>query len=111
AGFRSCGILSGERTRARPGGRARKAASAGENDVRRLRALLALLRHELDLRTLGKGLEALALDAAEVNEEVLAAVVRGDEAIPLGVVEPLHGSGCHLMKHLLAIDSRTGGEV
>jgi hypothetical protein len=34
-----------------------------------------------------------------MDEHVLAALVRGDESVPLRVVEPLHGSCCH-MKHL-----------
>src|SRR5690348_16976561 len=30
-----------------------------------------------------------------VDEHVLAAISGGDEPIPLRIVEPLHGSGCH----------------
>src|SRR5205814_6302824 len=52
-------------------------------------------RVELDLRALGEGLEALACDRAVMDEEVLASVVRGDEPVPLRVVEPLHGSCRH----------------
>src|SRR6188472_102864 len=99
------------RARPRVGGRARGSASAGEDDVGRLRAFLTLLGYELDLRALGEGLEALARDAAEMDEEVFAAVVRGDEPIPLGVIEPLHGSGCHLSKTPPCLDSRTGRKV
>src|SRR4249919_345720 len=69
------------------------------NDVRRLGALLTLARLELDARTLGEALEAITGDVAEVHEEILRALVRGDEAVPLAVVEPLHGSSCH-RKHL-----------
>src|SRR5688572_27450507 len=36
-----------------------------------------------------------------MDEEVLAALVRRDEAEALVVVEPLHGSGCHLIPPLL----------
>src|SRR4029078_13467247 len=99
------------RARPRVGGRARGSASAGEDDVGRLRAFLTLLGYELDLRALGERLEALARDAAEMDEEVFAAVVRGDEPIPLGVIEPLHGSGCHLSKTPPCLDSRTGRKV
>jgi hypothetical protein len=31
-----------------------------------------------------------------VDEDVLATVVLGDEAVALVVAEPLHGSGCQL---------------
>src|SRR4051794_23746276 len=34
-----------------------------------------------------------------MDEEVLAALVRGDEAEALVVVEPLDGSGCHAFLH------------
>src|SRR3954447_25354266 len=61
-----------------------------------LRAFLALLEVELDVRALRKRLEPLALQRAEVDENVLASVARGDESEPLRVVEPLNGSGCHL---------------
>src|SRR2546423_1926376 len=64
--------------------------------VRRLRALLPLRRLELHLRSLRQALEALAGDAAVMDEEVLAAIVGRDEAIALLVVEPLDGSCCHL---------------
>src|SRR4051794_21536185 len=64
-------------------------------DGRSLRALGALLGLELDVRALGQRLEAVATDRAEMNENVLPAVSRRDEPEALGVVEPLHGSGCH----------------
>src|SRR5215208_125247 len=60
-----------------------------------LGALVALLRLELDLRALIEGLEARAFDRAEMDEEVLASLVRRDEAEALVRVEPLDGSGCH----------------
>src|SRR5205823_10299116 len=65
-------------------------------DVRRLRALLTLSRFELHLGTLGECLEALAGDAGVVHEQVLRPVLGGDEAVPLVVAEPLHGSSCHV---------------
>src|SRR5205085_6860810 len=49
-----------------------------------------------DLRALGQRLEAAAGDGAVVHEQVLALIVRRDEAEALLVAEPLHGSGCHL---------------
>src|SRR6187402_147262 len=72
----------------------------GEDDVGRLGALVALARLVLDLRALGEGLEPVAADAAVVDEEILATILRGDEPVSLAVVEPLNGSACH-MKHLL----------
>src|SRR5918996_1570547 len=70
--------------------------SAGDDDVRRFGALLALARLELDARTLDEALEAIAGDVAEVHEQILRPLVRGDEPVALRVVEPLHGSGCHM---------------
>ena len=82
------------------------------DDVASLGALLALGRLELDARTLGEGLEALARDRAEMDEDVLAALIRGDEAIPLRVVEPLNGSGCHICTPPLeALNVLGGAEV
>jgi peptide/nickel transport system ATP-binding protein len=66
-----------------------------KNDVLRLGAFCALGCLELDLRSLGERLEAVTNDRAVVNKKVLTLVRGGDEAIPLGVVEPLHGSSCH----------------
>src|ERR687884_2038207 len=65
-------------------------------DVRRLRALRPFARLELDLRAFGQRLEALAGDLREVDEDVLAAAVGRDEAVALGVVEPLDVSARHL---------------
>src|SRR5205809_8026695 len=74
-------------------------------DVARLGALRAFLDLVLHLRAFGEALEALAGDRAEVNEDVVAAVGLRDKAVALRVVEPLHGSGCHVF-HLPA-PSRT----
>src|SRR5947209_16082309 len=83
---------------------------ADGDNVASLGALLALGRLELDARTLGEGLEALGVDRAEMDENILAALVRGDEAVPLRVVEPLHGSCCHMENTSLRGSSeRTGG--
>lgn len=68
------------------------AALGDRADVRRLRALLPIARLELDFRALSEALEALAGDAAVVDEEVFPAVIGRDEAVPLVVVEPLDGS-------------------
>lgn len=47
---------------------------------------------ELDELADAEGAEAVGLDGGVVDEEVLAAVVWGDEAVALVVVEPLHGA-------------------
>src|SRR5207249_1448129 len=60
--------------------------------VLRSRALLALHHVELDLGALAKRLVTLALDGAVMTEDVLAAVVTGDEAEALVVGEPLDRS-------------------
>src|SRR5919202_4702312 len=64
-------------------------------DVDGLRALVPGLGVVADAGALGEGLEALGVDARVVDEEVLARVVRRDEAVTLVVVEPLDGSGGH----------------
>src|SRR4051794_9001652 len=64
-------------------------------DVDGLRALVARLGVVRHSRTLGKGAEAVAVDTAVVDEQVLAAFIRSDEAEALVVVEPLDGSFCH----------------
>jgi hypothetical protein len=35
-----------------------------------------------------------------MHEEILAAVLGGDEAVSLGIVEPLDGTGCHVISSL-----------
>src|SRR4051812_30951921 len=64
-------------------------------DVDGLRALVAGLGVVGHLGTLGEGLEAAGVDAGVMDEQVLAVVVRRDEAEALVVVEPLDGSGRH----------------
>src|SRR3954452_9998095 len=65
-------------------------------DVLRLRALLALLGVVGDLRALAERAVPVSLDRAVMDEEILAAVVRRDEAETLLVGEPLHCSCCHV---------------
>src|SRR6478736_8148933 len=64
-------------------------------DVLRLRALRPLGDVELDLLVLVQRLVALRLDGRVVNEDVVAAVLLGDEAEALLSVEPLHGALSH----------------
>src|SRR5438093_10264114 len=73
------------------------AASAlgDRNDVRRLRALGTLALLELHPSTLSEGLEAVAGDVAVMDEEILRALVGGDEAVPLRIIEPFDDSVSH----------------
>src|SRR3954454_9256728 len=85
----------------RPAEAGRPACSgAGERlqrgDVDGLGPLVPGLGVVADARALGEGLEALGVDARVVDEEVLARVIRRDEAEALVVVEPLDGSGGHV---------------
>src|SRR5687768_6564183 len=65
-------------------------------DVIRLHALLALGSLVRDLGALLKALEAVTRYARMVHEEVLATLIRGDEAVALIVVEPLYRSLGHV---------------
>jgi hypothetical protein len=60
------------------------------HDVFSLRALLALADVKLDLLTFLELPEPAALDRREVDEAILAAVVRRYETVTLLCVEPLH---------------------
>src|SRR5215208_6160584 len=71
-----------------------------EADVHRLRPLVADLLLVLHLGVLRQALEALAVDARVVDEEVAVALVRSDEAVALFIVEPLDGSGRHVSPFL-----------
>src|SRR6187399_3015347 len=66
-------------------------------DVVRLQALRTALHLELDFLPFLEGLEAGHLDRGVMREQILAALARGDEAEAFGVVEPLYGTGCHLL--------------
>jgi hypothetical protein len=80
--------------------------SVGGADVRRLLALGAGGDVEVDALTFGEGLETLALDRGKMGEEIIAAALRGDEAEALGIVEPLHGTCCHVLYILQKIECR-----
>jgi len=75
----------------------RQSGSASDlYDVDRARTLGARLGVERHGVVFGQRLEAGTLDATMVDEYVLAAVVRGDEAETLAVTEPLHFALSHL---------------
>src|SRR3954465_3839789 len=82
-------------------------AALERGDVDGLGALVAGLGVVGHLRALSQRLEAVGVDAGVMDEEVLATLVRGNEAEPLVVVEPLHGSGSHDFLHgLCALRTR-----
>src|SRR4051794_194088 len=78
--------------------RARRRATCLREEVHvcGLGAFVTLLGLVLHLRTLGERPVAAALDRAEVDEQVLAALIGGDEPVTLVRVEPLDSSGCHI---------------
>src|SRR5215211_148302 len=65
-------------------------------DVIRLHALLALGSLVGDLGTLIEALEAVASYTTVVHEEIITALVGGDEAVAFLVVEPLYRSLGHI---------------
>src|SRR5205807_2279839 len=65
-------------------------------NVRGLETLGAACHLELHLVTFRQTLEALRGDGAEVDEDVLAALLR-DEAEALRIVEPLDSTVCHTL--------------
>src|SRR4051812_43208142 len=67
------------------------------SDVEGLRTLVAAADLEVHLRAFLQRAEAVAVDVTVVDEEILAPVLRCDEAEALVVVEPLDGSGCHVI--------------
>src|SRR5687767_14871483 len=73
--------------------------SLDRRDVDRSRALGTLLGLVRDTGTLGERAEAVARDAREMDEEVLAGLVGRDEPEALVVAEPLHGTGRHVYLH------------
>ena len=61
----------------------------------------SLLNVELNTLVFLERTMAASLDLGVVDEEVLRAVVRGDEAEALVTVEPFHSSLCHLLTSLI----------
>jgi stearoyl-CoA desaturase (Delta-9 desaturase) len=88
------------------GARAPRCHPLDRADVGGLRALVARLSLVLHTRTLGERAEALAVDVGVVHEQVLAGLVRSDEAEALVVAEPLDGSSCHGSSHVHVLQTR-----
>src|SRR5215813_4291696 len=58
--------------------------------------LAALHRHFVaDFLAIIQALQSCRLHCGDMDEHVLAAVLRHDEAVALGCIEPLHGSNGH----------------
>ncbi len=64
----------------------------GRGYLGRLRSLGTVFDFEVHGLTLGQGAEAAALDRGEMDEYVLAAVVRSDEAKTFRFVKPLNST-------------------
>jgi len=62
-------------------------------DVGRLFAFGTFAKLERNALVLSQALEAIGLDVLKVGEYVIAAIVRGDEAEALRVVEPFYCAG------------------
>src|SRR5512139_1779389 len=67
----------------------------GSANVLRLQALGPARNIELDLLAFLQGLEAFHLDRRMMAEDILAAIILGDETKPLRIVEPLYCTACH----------------
>jgi hypothetical protein len=66
-------------------------------DVGSLFAFRALGHFKPDFLALLEGLETIHLDCREVSEQILAAIIRSDEAETLGIVEPFDNACRHEM--------------
>ncbi len=77
--------------------RASLAPGSGGLEVNRLGAALVLLDLEADLLAFAQMAQARLLDSGDVNEDVLGAVVRLDEAEALGGVEKLYRTDGHVL--------------
>src|SRR5688572_18636380 len=84
---------SGDHRRSGPAWPGPRISLADLDDVLCGRALLTLHDVELHALALGERLEALACDGRVMNEAVLLAVLRRNEAEALRIIEPLHGTG------------------
>lgn len=73
-----------------PGGPATGLTGCGY--LGRLRSLGAVFDFKVHGLTLGQGAEAAALDRGEMDEYVLATVIRSDEAKTFGFVKPLNST-------------------
>jgi hypothetical protein len=82
-------------------GAARERAATGRGDVDGLRTPIAVGADlELDGVAVVEAAEAVGLEGGLVDEEIIASVVGGDEAEPLGGVEPLDAPLHPLRRHL-----------
>lgn len=61
----------------------------------------SLFRFEFDGLTFHKLLEAVHLDGGVVHEHILTTILRTNEAIALGLVEPFHCANTHIETYTL----------
>jgi len=74
---------------------------SGSLDIGCLFAFGALGYFERNLLSFLEGLEPPHLDRREVREQIFTAVIRRNEAITLRIVEPFHGTCCHIAVPLI----------
>src|SRR5450755_41656 len=87
------------------------AVALERNDVDRLRSLVTGLGVEGHLGALLQRAISLANDPGVMDEEILVAVVGGDETEPLVVAEPLNGARRHCVPPLCRCLLRRGGRL
>ncbi len=73
------------------------ARRSGWLDICSLLALRPHLHIEAHFLVFLQRLDAFSLDFGKVGEQVFAAVIRGDEAKALRIVEPFHSASCHFL--------------
>jgi hypothetical protein len=77
-------------------------------DVRSLWALLSLSFFEANLVAFLQSLVTFFLDFRKVHKQVLSSVVRSNESIPFGFIEPLYCT-LHYLYHLLTLKKKYHG--
>jgi hypothetical protein len=101
-------ILLAQKNETRPEGRvlrpegripAKRRFASDRADIGRLQAFGAGFDFKLHALIFSESPEALGFDFAEMRKKVVAALLRGDKAKALGVVEPFDGTG--LSAHLV----------
>jgi hypothetical protein len=78
--------------------------------VRRFRALGARNDIERHFLAFGQRLEAAVLNVGKVHKNI-SAIIIGNESKTLGIIEPLHGSFCHVQMNLLPMKIEDNGNV
>lgn len=82
--------------------------ASGCLDVRGLFTLRTLGDFERHLLTFFQRLEAVHLNRRKMGEKIFAAIIRRDETVALGVIEPFHSASCHMPA---LIEKRMGSAI